>query len=89
MPSELRTYDTREADYSLIAVSHLDKVGGYTGDAFANITEVYLCARDGSKVLLCRQKNPPPAAGIVVQGGALYGKASTAEEVWNSIKVLF
>ena len=89
MPEDIRTYDSREADYALISRVWYITRTDYTGPAHDTITDVFLCSRTGEVQLIKRFYRTPPVSGWVLQGASLGGGGPTNEEIWDICKNLF
>lgn len=85
MPAELRTFDSREADFALYKTVAYSKRSDYRGDAYDCLTDVYLVGRDGSVRHLKRFVGNPPLKGT----GVGRGQKATVTEIWNGVKRLF
>lgn len=86
MPAALRTFDAREADLALVTdVRHRERHDYLGGKAYDTITDVYLCAPDGTARLLASITNAPPPTGA----SPLYGANASAEQIWSAIERFF
>lgn len=86
MPPALRTFDAREADLALVTdVRHRERHDYLGGKAYDTITDVYLCAPDGTARLLASITNAPPPTGA----SPLYGANASAEQIWSAIERFF
>ena len=89
LPASVRTQDCEEAEYALVRrVQSIPRMD-YTGPANDTVTELWLCGKDGTCVLLCSILREPPTSGSVPYGLSLDGPQANAAELWEEIRDLF
>ena len=89
LPDSVRTQDCEEAEYALVRRVQTIPRTDYTGPANDTVTELWLCGKDGTCVLLCSILHEPPTSGRVAYGLSLDGPQASTEELWEEISCLF
>ena len=93
LPEERRAVNSADADYALVYITRHEERGGYfwsgtskaaKDQAFATITNLYLCAPDGEYVEIFSVEYDPPNSGTP----PLYGPPASEKLIWGQIKSL-
>ena len=90
MPVFVRTSDPEEAGYCFVKNVRYRTRADYIGGTARNtITELYICGKDGSAVLISSIVHQPPHSGVVMVGQSLDGPVADDAELWESVSGIF